>query len=116
MSDLVRGDSGHTRFHRGGTCGAMGRYRLDSQVPRHHRGLSKPKDFSSLPVLEFHDYGKEEKHSHKYHKQVVPRAGCWKNALVYYMILSMFFFSCTIYYLIVINIVWHHVLIYLKPM
>ena len=64
---------------------------LTSQVSRHHMRLSKPKDFSSLPVLEFYDYGKEE-HSHKYHKQVVPRAGCWKNTFVYYMILSMPFF------------------------
>lgn len=117
MSDLVRADSGHTHFHKGGTCGAMGRHRLDSQVSRHHKRLSKPKDFSFLPVLEFQDYGKEEKHSHKYHIQVVPRSGCRKNAFVYYMMPSMFFFfPSTIYYLFVINIVWHHVLIYLKPM
>ena len=65
---------------------------LTSQVSRHHMRLSKPKDFSSLTGLEFYDYGKEEEHSHKYHKQVVPRAGCWKNAFVYYMIPSMPFF------------------------
>lgn len=105
----MRADSGHTHFRKGGTCGAMGRHRLDSQVSRHHKRLSKPKDFSFLPVLEFQDYGKEEKHSHKYHIQVVPGLVTEKCICLLYDAINVFFFPCW-YYLFVINIVWHHVL------
>lgn len=33
--------------------------------------LSRPKDLRSPTVLEFNDYGEEEKHNHKHHNQPV---------------------------------------------